>query len=289
LLPQAPTWIPPRRLDGRDRSWPRQRLAALSYAIGVLLKGDGSVCVTRKTDYSTGKLKLYRAYKIDLKNKSIGFINAFNVACSTVLRRKSVRVAGSEPRRALQIQYCSKAFVSWWMRQKIRGFRRIIAAFPVEYLRSRFDSDCNVHESSVDLCGAVSHRRPMEFERRLCIKLGIRAGKIRPYGKTGDINYVGSKKIVNREQRIRFRVNARDFLRCIGGLSVEWRDYELKHARKGRDWTPWKSNVRERALMLKRENSWSCKKITDELKKELGHRIPYSTANAWLNSEAGLT
>jgi hypothetical protein len=38
----------------------------------------------RKTDYESGFLKIYRAYKIALKNKSPGFIRAFDTALSRV-------------------------------------------------------------------------------------------------------------------------------------------------------------------------------------------------------------
>jgi hypothetical protein len=77
----------------------------------------------------------------------------------------------------------------------------------------------------------------MELERTLCMKLGMRTGDIHPYGKTGGITYIGSKRIVSKEQRIRYGVNSRDFLRCVGLLNVEWRDYDLRYFHKGRAWT----------------------------------------------------
>jgi len=186
-------WEAPAMLDGSDASWPIPRLKALSYAVGVLLKGDGSACITRKTDYAGGFLKVYRAYKIVLKNKSLGFIRAFDNAVSKVLCRTRVRIATHKQDGHFQIQYCSKAFVSWWLHQTFTDFKRIIEVFPVEYLRGRFDSDCNVHGHGVVLFGAICQLRIMEFERDLCMRLGMRVGKIRPYGKPGETTYVGSK------------------------------------------------------------------------------------------------
>jgi len=280
-----PGWEPPLRLDGLDPSWPAYRLRALSYAIGVLLKGDGSVCVVRKTDYESGELKVYRAYKLDLKNKSIGFIKAFNNACAIVLQRRHVRIAGPNRSGHYQVQYCSKPLVLWWRSQGIPGFRKIMEAFPADYLRGRYDSDCNVEGSSVVLCGVESQRRIMEIERTLCLRLGMRTGKIRLYGRTGDVNYVGSKRIVSKQQRIRFGVNSRDFLRCVGGLNVEWRDFKLKHWHQGRDWTPWSSTVRVRATNLAKEHRWNFKRIAFELERELQMKVPYRTVYGWLKSE----
>lgn len=82
LQPKAVAWTPPRSLDRSDRNWPTNRMRSLAYVVGVLLKGDGSAYTTRKTDYLGGTLNVYKAYKIELLNKSIGFTRAFNRACS---------------------------------------------------------------------------------------------------------------------------------------------------------------------------------------------------------------
>jgi len=276
-------WSAPTKLKGSDPEWPRYRLRALAYGIGVLLKGDGYVSITRKTDYYSGSLRVYRAYKLGLKNKSIGFIREFNRACSIFLKRKTVRIANRNHDGHHEIQYCCKAFVLWWRGRGFSSLCRIIEAFPVEYLRGRFDSDCNVHGRAVDLCGAESHRELMEFERELCARLGMRTGIIHNYGKPGMINYIGQKRIVSKQQRIRFTVNARDFLNRIGKLNVEWRDHALRHAYKGRQWTQWPAVVRERAEALQRERNWKCKRIVDEIRKEFGESLPYTTVYGWLN------
>ncbi len=276
-------WDPPTKLDGSDASWPLPRLRALSYAIGVLLKGDGSVCVTRKTDYAGGFLKVYRAYKIALKNKSLGFIAASNAAISRVLRRRRVRIARPNREGHFQIQYCSKAFVSWWIRQRFSHFKRIIEAFPVDYIRGRFDSDCNVHGHGVVLFGAVSQLQLMEFERSLCMRLGMRVGKLRPYGRPGDITYVGFKKIVSKQQKIRFYVNARDFLKLVQYLNVEWRDRQLKLVFERRRWTVWTHEIRAKAIYYKRTFGWNCKMISSALRREFRVEIPYSTVYSWVS------
>lgn len=287
-LPRRSGWIPPSNRLGLDPKWPVSRLRAFSYCIGVLLKGDGFVSVTRKTDYTRGRRKLYRAYKLGLKNKSRAFIQKFNLACSILLRRKQVRVGNRNGEGHYQIQYCCKEFVLWWFKQGLSGLRGMIEAFPADYLRGRFDSDCNVHGTAVDLCGAESHRRLMEFERGLCIKLGMRTGPIHEYGRPGEINYTGLKKIVSKQQKIRFTVNARDFMKHVGMLSVEWRDYALRHAYKGRQWTPWPILIRERALFLRREYNWKYDRIISELGNEFGKTPPYTTVYTWLNSQRDL-
>jgi intein-encoded DNA endonuclease-like protein len=284
-MPASIQWDPPEKLDGSDDSWPSSRLRALSYSIGVLLKGDGSICITRKTDYSTGSLKVYRAYKIALKNKSIRFIRTFNTAISKVLHRRIVRIATHKPDGHFQIQFCSKAFVSWWLAQKFSDFQRIIEAFPIDYLRGRFDSDCNVHGNGVVLHGAMSQLQIMEFERNLCIKLGMRAGKLRPYGRPGEITNVGSKMIVSKEQKVRFYVNVHDFLKLVKYLNVEWRDRRLKRAIKRRQWTPWTAEIRAKAIHYKRSFGWSAKETTEALRKEFRIRISYSTVYSWLSGE----
>ncbi len=214
------------------------------------------MCITRKTDLGGGFQKVYRAYKVDLKNKSIRFINEFNLKCSRVLGRKGVRVAGPNHEGHYQVQYCSKTFVLWWFKQGFLDFRGIIEAFPVEYLRGRYDSDCNVNRYAVYLFGVESQRDLMEFERDLCKKLGMRVGRMRPYGKPGEIYYTGSKRIVSREQKLRFSVNIGDFLSCVKRLNVEWRDQKLRQALKVRKWAPWPQKIRKKALQLKVEFSW---------------------------------
>lgn len=283
-MPLLTRWYPPSRLDGSDASWPLSRLRALSYAIGVLLKGDGSVCITRKTDYAGGLLRVYRAYKIALKNKSLGFIETFNTAVSRVLCRKRVRIAAHNRDRHFQVQYCCKAFVSWWLRQRFSDFQRIIEAFPVDHIRGRFDSDCNVHGHGVELFGATSQLRIMEYERNLCGKLGMRVGKIRPYGQPGETSYVGSKKIVSREQKIRFYVNAHDFLESVRYLNVEWRNRQLKLAFGRRQWTSWSQEIRTRAIRYK-SSGLSCKEIASALRSEFQSKIPYSTVYSWTSGK----
>jgi hypothetical protein len=150
----------------------------------------------------------------------------------------------------------------------------------VDYIGGRFDSDCNVHGHGVELFGAISQLRIMEFERHLRMRLGMRVGKIRPYGKPGETTFVGSKRIVSRKQKITFYVNAQDFLKSVRYLNIEWRNQELQSAFGGRQWTARSQEIRARAIDYK-SFGCSCKEVVGALQREYRAKIPYSTVYSW--------
>jgi intein-encoded DNA endonuclease-like protein len=78
------------------------------------------------------------------------------------------------------VRYTSKDFVSWWRSLDLAELFTIARAFPSEYLRGRFDSDSNVGKYKICLVGIEKHRLLMEFERSLCVMLGIRQGEFTP-------------------------------------------------------------------------------------------------------------
>lgn len=181
----------------------------------------------------------------------------------------------------MMVRYRAKDFVLWWQSRNLTNLKRLIEAFPIEYLRGRFDSDGSVDKYRVDLVGIEPHRRLMEYERRLCRSLGMRAGRIRTYGKVGEVTFIGSKRIVSKQTKIRFSVNTGDFARTIGKLNVEWKQKILSGAANGRQWTPWHRRLRMRAQELGAEGM-NCKEISDQLSMEFRTRVPYRTVYGWM-------
>lgn len=160
------------------------------------------------------------------------------------------------------------------------SLKALIETFPREYLKGRFDSEANVNAYSVTLFGAEDHRQVMQFDRDLCARLGMRAGMVRVYCKKGTQSIIEGRTIVTTMDKLRFHVNAKDFLRVIGGLSVAERDIRLKHMIKGRAWTPWSKEVREKAtgLFVSGLNSQQVSKM---LETEVGVKVPHSTIYFW--------
>ncbi len=275
-------WQPPNRTDGTDSEWPTSRLIALSYLVGVLLKGDGTVYVTNESRPLAKFSKRYFVYKVELKNKSIGFLSAFNLACSVVLERSPIQMMGPNRDGHHMIRYCAKDFVIWWRKQSLVTLTSLIKSFPAEYLRGRFDSDSNVRKYETTLIGIEPHRVLMEFERLLCKELGIRTGHIRRHGSPGDIAYIGSKMVVSKQQRVRFSVNTADLGRSLQFLNVEWKDLALRGARRIRKWTPWSASVRNHAARLAMEMQMNPAAIRSRMQQELGLDVPYSTLYSWL-------
>jgi len=274
------TWRPPLTFAGSDSSWPTRRLCALSYLVGVLLKGDGSVYVTSKVLKAKEVVRI-PIPRVELKNKSRGFLTKFDDECALVLGRKTVRISSPNREGHSMVRYTAKDFVSWWLTQDLTSLKELIEAFPAEYLRGRFDSDSNVQRNRIDLIGIESHRPLMEYERLLCMKLGMRVGRIRSHGKVGEVTFAGTKKIISRQPRIRFSVNTGDFARIVGKLSVEWKEKKLTQAIRTRRWTPWSGKLRKRAEELD-SYGLNCRKVSDQLSKEFQVRVPYDTVYAWL-------
>jgi len=274
-------WRPPLAIDGSDDSWPARRLRALSYLVGVLLKGDGSVYVTCKRALRAGAVARIPIPRIELKNKSRGFLTSFNDECAIVLGRRTVRISLPNREGHRMVRYVAKDFVSWWSTLTWTRLKELIEAYPVEYLRGRFDGDCNVQKNRIDLIGVESQRRLMEYERSLCRRLGMRVGRIRTHGKVGQVTFVGTKTIVSRQPKIRFSVNTGDFAKTVGKLDVEWKEEALAQATRTRRWTPWSSRFKKRAEELE-ASGLNCRMVTNRLSEEFHTSVPYDTVYAWL-------
>ncbi len=180
------------------------------------------------------------------------------------------------------VRYSSHSFHDWWKRQTLLTLRPLIERFPVEYLRGRFDSDCNVASGNVALYGTEAHRELMEFERLLCKSLGMRVGALRKHGSPGEVSFVGLHKIVSKQQKVVFTVNIHDFLRVIKYLHVEWRNEKLQSASQTRGWTVWPPEVRDRAFQLQRQSNLGPKAISQRLSFEIQRPVPVSTVYFWL-------
>lgn len=275
-------WFYPESLTQETPEWPRARLAALSYSIGVLSKSDGSVYTTTKKLRVHGHFKVRPVPRIELKAKSLSFVRKFNRMFSLVLARRMVKIYGPNLEGHYIVRYCSKYFFTWWRQNDRSTLRALLDTYPREYLQGRFDSDGNVHKGSISLCGAEDHRGVLEFDRRLCLSLGLRTGLVRPYGRVGEEYVLGFKRIKTKQQKLRFSVNAGDFLRKVGGLAVEWRDNGLRTFYKGRKWTPWSRDVRALALKVRQECGLECKGISARLKSDYGVIVSIGTVYSWI-------
>lgn len=250
--------------------------------MGVLLKGDGSVYATSYANLKSKPKRRNSVFRIELKNKSLSFLNAFNLNLSIVLDRLRVRLGRPNKDSHAMVRYSSRHFYDWWKHQGIRTLRPLIEQFPIEYLRGRFDSDCNVASGNVALYGAEEHWRLMEFERHLCKSVGMRVGSLRKHGRPGEVSFIGSRKIVSKQQKLVFTVNIHDFLKVIGTLNVEWRNRKLQSSFQRRPWTVWPSKLRERALEIQKASNLQPKAIAIRLSIECGRRVPVSTVYFWL-------
>ena len=119
---------------------------------------------------------------------------------------------------------------------------------------------------------------------------GIRTGSLHEIGNEGRKDSAGRKTrrddvcgfqtTVSKEQKIRFYVNAHDFLESVRHLNVEWRNHQLKSAFRRRQWTAWGQGIRARATHYK-SVGWSCKEIVSALRRDFRANIPYSTVHSW--------
>jgi hypothetical protein len=275
-------WTPPALLNGNEKDWELPRLCAFVYIIGVLLKGDGSVFGTRtRRTLASGEIVTYHGHSIQLQVSPLEFATHFNLKCSLALGHPTVSIRGPDQKGMFFVTYREKDFGGWWIAQSLQSLGRFIRAFPREYLRGRFDSEANVNGYAVTLFGAEDHRDVMQHDRDLCAELGIRTGPLRVYCKKGARSYIEGRLVVTTIDKLRFGVNAKDFLRVIGGLAVKERDARLKSGIKGRAWTPWSSEVRARSIVLFR-NGLNPKQISAKLKVDLGLDVPASTIYFWV-------
>ncbi len=90
--------------------------------------------VTRAEKIRGESLKRVLVPRVELKNKSRRFLEAFNEACSLVLQRKRVKIAGPNKEGHFMVRYVAKDFVAWWQGQTLNSLREVIEKFPIEYL-----------------------------------------------------------------------------------------------------------------------------------------------------------
>jgi hypothetical protein len=179
------------------------------------------------------------------------------------------------------VTYHDQDFGKWWTAQTLQSLREYIEAFPHEYLRGRFDSEANVNAYTVTLFGAENHREVMQHDRDLCAKVGLRTGNLRVYCKKGTRTYIEGRLVVRTMDKLRFGVNAKDFLRVIGGLAVKERDERLKTTIKGRAWTPWSADVRTQSIDLFRRGL-NPEQISAKLKTDFELDVPAPTIYFWV-------
>lgn len=273
------SWNPPLALDGSDQSWPIERLLSLVYVIGVILKGDGSVY--KSTNRSGRSNQGQISYEIALRATSRALVDYFVGQCAVVLKRDLTKVQGPYKDGCLVGKYRSVLFYKWWKNLTLDQIKKIARKFPIQYLRGRFDSESNVANYAVYMIGAASHLEVLELDHELCIKLGMRTGPILPYGRIGEVHQINGRAFVSRVQRLRFSVNASDFLRVIESITVVGRNAKLHSMIKGRGWTPWSDSTRTKALAFGRLGL-DPKKISMELEREHGLLVPPMTIYFWL-------
>lgn len=276
-------WVPSRSMSESDRDWPISRLESLAYSVGVLLKGDGSVFESKVLGKGGCGGDAIR-YHVKLRVKSRLFAETFRDRFARVLRRAPVKIHGPKAEDGcLVVRYTCVDFVRWWRAQFFASLKRIGERFPVAYLAGRYDSESSVGSYVVYMCGAEDHRNVLAHDRQLCIKLGIRAGKVKPYGRTGEPTRIGGREVRSKMQRLRFGVNASDFLRVIKVIHVVERNDKLYAMIKGRKWTPWGVEVRKRASKLRR-TGLTPKETQTHLNSELKISVPYDTVYYWLKN-----
>lgn len=246
------------------------------------MKGDGSVFrFTTRKQLKSGRIVEYRSYALQLQVSSLSFAKFFNLKCSQVLQRPLVSVRGRDKKGMFFVTHRNQDFGRWWVGQTLDSLRPFIEAFPREYLRGRFDSEANVNGYAVTMYGAEGHREVMEFDRDLCAKLGMRVGNLHVYCKKGTRTYIEGRLVITTMDKLRFGVNAKDFLRIIGGLAVSERDERLRAMIKGRAWTPWSREVRARSVDLFRQGL-NPKQISVKLRSDLAVDVPPITIYFWV-------
>ena len=271
-------WCPSAAFDGSESSWPLERLRALAYVVGVILKGDGSVYKTRVKD-KLGRPRGMRA-EIALRVISIEFARHFCTSLAVVLGRNRTKIKGPYQDNCFVAKYCSIDFYYWWTSRSHHDLRRITARFPYEYLRGRFDSESGVGSYAVYIFGAEDHKWVLDLDNRLCRRLGMRTGPVLPYGRVGERTNIYGREVITRMQKLRFSVNATDFIRVIGGIIVPDRNRRLFNMVRGRRWTPWNEGIRRSAMSLRRRGL-SLGEISKELLRRYEVNVPALTIYYW--------
>ena len=221
------------------------------------------------------------SYFVALRVNSFQFVDTFRKRFAEVLARNYVAIQGPKKDGCLVVRYGCARFVRWWRDVGVPGVSKIARAFPRDYLEGRFDSESSVGNYVVYMCGAEDHRAILEFDRELCARLGMRTGRIEPYGATGLPTWIRGRLANSKAQRLRLSVNASDFLSIIGTINVETRIKKLRAMIKGRRWTPWEERPRILALELQR-GGLNPREVCNRLSADCGYSVPYTTVYFWL-------
>lgn len=271
-------WAPPKALDGSDSEWSSKRLRALAYVVGVIFKGNGSVYKSLKSTRNPSHKEV--SYEVALRATSRQSVDFFIEECGCVLRRKLVRAQGPYKDGCYVGKYRSVDFYKWWKELSFESIRAIAYAIPVQYLQGRFDSESGVGDYAVYMFGAISHFKVLELDRELCIKVGLRTGPLLPYGHVGEIGRINGRTFVSKEQKLRFSVNAKDFLKILHRIKVEERNAKLLSMIRGRAWTPWSESIREVAIALG-NTGLNHNSISERLAMTRGMIVPRMTIYSW--------
>lgn len=271
-------WAPPRFLDGSDPSWPLERLRALAYIVGVVLKGDGSVYKVKRVNRK-GEPAGYNG-EVALRVSAPEFARYFCRRCAVMLGRRPTKVQGPYSDHCYVAKFRAIVFYRWWSSIRASQIKRIARTFPHEYLKGRFDSEAGVGSYCVYMFGAADHRWVLALDNQLCRLIGMRTGPILPYGKAGAKSYIYGREVISKVQKLRFTVNSTDFIKRLGRLAVDTRNRKLHDMVKGRRWTPWSAAIRRKAMSLVRDGL-SPADVSTEIRRHLGVHVPPMTIYYW--------
>ena len=232
--------------------------------MGWLIKGDGSV-------FRSGS-----HFVVKMKCKDCDAVYAASRALSNVLGKKFAHPRQDEG--FWVVVYYSKPFVSWWKQQELDDLKPFIEFNDdtmKEFIRGYLDSDGSVGNYEVYLCGSEGHMEILEYARHICMKLGLRVGRMKFHRGLGEHITSSGKRIVAKERGVRFAINATDLLTVLGGLRHSRRNNRLRRMVKGRRWTPWTAKHREEVIKLVKAGL-SIRKAA----RRVG--VPYLTAYFWV-------
>jgi intein-encoded DNA endonuclease-like protein len=275
-------WRAPVQLDGLEPGWPISRLESLAYVVGVVLKGDGCVYLARVRPKNGSHRDYAPRCAISIRANSTEFVDLFREQCAVALKREPVKRHGPYADGCYTATFTSVDFYRWWSRSTMAEIEEFVSCFPRHYLRGRFDSEAGVGAYAVYMFGAANHIDVLELDRRMCIRLGMRTGELLPYGKVGSESTIHGRLVVNRVQKLRFSVNAQDFIAKLGALAIPRRNSKLTRMIRGRRWTPWSEEIRDLALMF-HSQGLNHASIAQRLEHDFGVVVPKMTIYTWLH------